>query len=116
MKAEQKDFIKVMDTVARIETEVSRHMIGQKEVIRQVIICMLAGGNILLEGLPGLGKTRLVNTLGFATGLSFSRIQFTPDLMPADVTGTNIVTKTSGEGMFHFQPARYSATLFLPMR
>jgi len=114
VKAEQKDFIKVMDTVARIETEVSRHMIGQKEVIRQVIICMLAGGNILLEGLPGLGKTRLVNTLGRVTGLSFSRIQFTPDLMPADVTGTNIVTRNeSGEGMFHFQPGPIFSNIVL---
>ncbi|NLG89281.1 MAG: MoxR family ATPase [Clostridiaceae bacterium] len=114
MKAEQKDFMKVMDTVARIEAEVSRHMIGQKEVIRQVIICMLAGGNILLEGLPGLGKTRLVNTLGSVTGLSFSRIQFTPDLMPADVTGTNIVTRNeSGEGMFHFQPGPIFSNIVL---
>jgi len=114
VKAEQKDFMKVMDTVARIEAEVSRHMIGQKEVIRQVIICMLAGGNILLEGLPGLGKTRLVNTLGSVTGLSFSRIQFTPDLMPADVTGTNIVTRNeSGEGMFHFQPGPIFSNIVL---
>ncbi|HEY8499272.1 MAG TPA: MoxR family ATPase [Clostridia bacterium] len=114
MKAEQKDFEKVMDNVAKIEAEISRHMIGQKEVIRQVIICMLAGGNILLEGLPGLGKTRLVNTLGGVTGLSFSRIQFTPDLMPADVTGTNIVTKNeSGEGMFHFQPGPIFSNIVL---
>jgi len=114
VKAEQKDFKKVMDTVAKIEAEVSRHMIGQNEVIRQVIICMFAGGNILLEGLPGLGKTRLVNTLGGVTGLSFSRIQFTPDLMPADVTGTNIVTRDeSGEGMFHFQPGPIFSNIVL---
>lgn len=114
MKAEQKDFKKVMDTVAKIEAEVSRHMIGQNEVIRQVIICMLAGGNILLEGLPGLGKTRLVNTLGGVTGLNFSRIQFTPDLMPADVTGTNIVTRNEdGEGMFHFQPGPIFSNIVL---
>jgi len=79
-------------------------MVGQKELIRQVLICILAGGNVLLEGVPGLGKTRLVNTLGQVMGLDFSRIQFTPDLMPADVVGTNIITKDqSDSGMFKFQ-------------
>lgn len=97
-------FEKVLKIVSEIEAEVSKHMIGQKEIIRQVIMCMLAGGNVLLEGMPGLGKTRLVNVLGRVMGLKFSRIQFTPDLMPADVTGTNIVDrKESGEGMFRFE-------------
>lgn len=105
MEIEQKEFQQVLDTVERIEQEVSRHMIGQKEVIRQVLMCMLAGGNVLLEGMPGLGKTRLVNILGQVMGLTFSRIQFTPDLMPADVTGTNLVSRKDGEeGMFRFQP------------
>ncbi len=104
MQTQQEDFKKVLETVGKIEQEVSRHMIGQKEVIRQVLLCILAGGNILLEGMPGLGKTRLVNTLGKVMGLEFSRIQFTPDLMPADVTGTNLVSRKEGEeGMFHFQ-------------
>lgn len=114
VQTEQADFEKVLDTVARIEAEVSRHMIGQKEVIRQVIMCMLAGGNILLEGMPGLGKTRLVNTLGKVMGLGFSRIQFTPDLMPADVTGTNLVSRREGEeGMFHFQPGPVFSNIVL---
>lgn len=114
MQTEQADFQKVLDTVGRIEAEVSRHMIGQKEVIRQVIICMLAGGNILLEGMPGLGKTRLVNTLGTVMGLGFSRIQFTPDLMPADVTGTNLVSRKEGEeGMFRFQPGPIFSNIVL---
>jgi MoxR-like ATPase len=100
----EKDIQDVIETVHRIESEASKHMVGQKELIRQVIICMLAGGNALLEGVPGLGKTRLVNTLGGVMGLQFSRIQFTPDLMPADVTGTNIIMRDKSEsGMFKFQ-------------
>lgn len=100
----EKDIQNVIETVQNIEMEVSKHMVGQKDLIRQIIICMLAGGNALLEGVPGLGKTRLVNTLGKVMGLEFSRIQFTPDLMPADVTGTNIITKDKSEsGMFKFQ-------------
>lgn len=100
----EKDILQVTQTVRKIEAEVTKQMVGQKELIRQVLICILAGGNVLLEGVPGLGKTRLVNTLGQAMGLEFSRIQFTPDLMPADVVGTNIITKDRSEtGMFKFQ-------------
>ncbi|MCR4436782.1 MAG: MoxR family ATPase [Clostridiales bacterium] len=99
------DVKNVMDTVAKIENEIAKQMVGQRELIRQVVICILAGGNVLLEGVPGLGKTRLVKTLGKVLGLSFSRIQFTPDLMPADVVGTNIIVRSGGEeGMFKFQP------------
>ncbi|HHV98961.1 MAG TPA: MoxR family ATPase [Clostridiaceae bacterium] len=104
MNANEKDIQRVTETVRKIEQEVEKHMVGQKEIIRQVLICMLAGGNVLLEGVPGLGKTRLVNTLGQVMGLQFSRIQFTPDLMPADVVGTNIVVKDQSDaGMFKFQ-------------
>lgn len=114
MEADQLEFQKVLDTVSKIETEVSKHMIGQKDVIRQVVMCILAGGNILLEGMPGLGKTRLVNVLGEVMGLSFSRIQFTPDLMPADVTGTNLVSrKENQEGMFRFQPGPVFSNIVL---
>lgn len=114
MQDEKSRFEDVLETVSRIETEVSRHMIGQKDIIRQVIMCMLAGGNVLLEGMPGLGKTRLVNILGKVMGLEFSRIQFTPDLMPADVTGTNIIDrKESGEGMFRFQPGPIFSNIVL---
>jgi len=75
---------------------------------------MLAGGNVLLEGMPGLGKTRLVNILGKVMGLEFSRIQFTPDLMPADVTGTNIIDRNeSSEGMFRFQPGPIFSNIVL---
>ncbi len=104
MEINEKDIQRVIETVQKIELEVKKHMVGQKELIRQVLICMLAGGNVLLEGMPGLGKTRLVNTLGQVMGLQFSRIQFTPDLMPADVVGTNIVVKDQSDGgMFKFQ-------------
>lgn len=114
MQNETTAFQKVLDVVSKMEAEVSKHMIGQKEVIRQVIMCMLAGGNILLEGMPGLGKTRLVNVLGKVMGLRFSRIQFTPDLMPADVTGTNLVSRKEGEeGMFRFQPGPVFSNIVL---
>ena len=104
MEISGSDVKQVMDTVSKIENEISKHMVGQKDLIRQVIICILCGGNVLLEGVPGLGKTRLVKTLGKTLGLSFSRIQFTPDLMPADVVGTNIITKSEeGNGAFKFQ-------------
>jgi MoxR-like ATPase len=104
VNADDKDILKVIETVRKIEVEVEKQMVGQKELIRQVLICILAGGNVLLEGVPGLGKTRLVNTLGQVMGLRFSRIQFTPDLMPADVVGTNIIIKDQSEsGMFKFQ-------------
>jgi MoxR-like ATPase len=74
-----------------IEAEVGRVIVGQKEVVRGVIICVLAGRHALLEGVPGLGKTQLIKSLADALDLKFSRIQFTPDLMPADITGTDIL-------------------------
>ena len=81
-----------------IEQEIGKAIIGQKTLIRDVLTAMVAGGNVLLEGLPGLGKTQLVKTIGKVLDLQFSRIQFTPDLMPADVTGTSVMIK-DGEGM-----------------
>lgn len=77
----------------KIEEEIGSVIIGQKDLIRGVLTAMIAGGNVLLEGLPGLGKTQLVKTIGKVLDLDFSRIQFTPDLMPADVTGTSVMTK-----------------------
>ena len=72
----------------RLQKEIARVIVGHEEVIREVLICLLCQGHVLLEGVPGLGKTLLVRTLSRALGLEFSRIQFTPDLMPADITGT----------------------------
>ena len=89
---------------AKIFEEVRKDMIGQREVVESTIAAIIAGGNVLLEGAPGLGKTRLVRSLGKVFDLPFSRIQFTPDLMPADVTGTNVITKDEdGNSKFEFQ-------------
>src|SRR5260221_1879709 len=79
------------NTANAIVREVGKVIVGQDDVVRHVLICVIAGGHALLEGVPGLGKTMLIRTLSNALNLKFSRIQFTPDLMPADVTGTNIM-------------------------
>lgn len=102
------------DTAAAIETEVARVIVGQKNVVRHVLVAILAGGHTLLEGVPGLGKTMLIRTLGQALSLAFSRIQFTPDLMPADITGTDIMEETpDGQRTFRFQPGPIFANLVL---
>src|SRR3712207_2633358 len=89
-------------------------MVGQSGVVRDVLICLIAGGHALLEGVPGLGKTMLVRTLAEALDLEFSRIQFTPDLMPADITGTNILVEDeAGRRQFAFQPGPVFANLIL---
>jgi MoxR-like ATPase len=93
---------------------VGRVIVGLEEVIEQVMVCMLSGGHVLLEGVPGLGKTLLVRTLAEALDLAFGRIQFTPDLMPADIIGTNIVdTDESGARSFHFQRGPIFGNLIL---
>ena len=97
-----------------IEAEVGKVIVGQGDVVRGVIICVLAGGHALLEGVPGLGKTMLIRTLGDVLDLHFSRIQFTPDLMPADIVGTDILEETEdGRRQFRFQPGPIFANLVL---
>jgi MoxR-like ATPase len=86
----------------RLKTEVHKVIVGHQEIVDQVLVCLFAGGHVLLEGVPGLGKTLLVRTLASCLDLSFSRIQFTPDLMPADIIGTNIIVEDA-EGRRHFQ-------------
>ena len=99
---------------ARIVQQVGRVIVGLDEVIEQVMVCLLSGGHALLEGVPGLGKTLLVRTLAEALDLTFGRIQFTPDLMPADIIGTNIVdTDESGARGFHFQRGPIFGNLIL---
>jgi MoxR-like ATPase len=86
----------------QIRDEVGKMIVGHREIIDGVIITMLSGGNVLLEGVPGLGKTMLVRTLSEALGLAFSRIQFTPDLMPTDILGTVMIIEDE-DGQKHFQ-------------
>jgi len=88
----------------RVRSEVAKVLVGQEEVVRHTLIALFAGGHCLLEGVPGLGKTLLVRTLAQVLELEYSRIQFTPDLMPADIIGTRLVVETDrGERRFEFQ-------------
>jgi MoxR-like ATPase len=96
-----------------IETEVGRFIVGQGQLVRHTLISLLAGSHALLEGVPGLGKTMLVRTLSEALDLGFSRIQFTPDLMPADIVGTNIIVEEGGERRFRFQQGPIFSNLVL---
>ncbi len=102
------------ESVAKIKAELHKDIIGQEEVLDDVVIAIIAGGNVLLEGVPGTGKTRLVRSLGQTLDLPFSRIQFTPDLMPNDVTGTNIIRKDDdGNLTTHFQKGPIFAQIIL---
>ena len=102
------------ETARLIESEVGRVIVGQETVVRGVVIALLAGGHVLLEGVPGLGKTMLVRTLADVLHLQYSRIQFTPDLMPTDVSGTNVLLEdTHGRREFTFQPGPIFANLVL---
>ncbi|MBQ9325541.1 MAG: AAA family ATPase [Clostridia bacterium] len=96
-----------------IRQEIAKDMIGQDTVVEHLLECVIAGGNLLLEGVPGLGKTHLVRTLSKVLDLPFSRIQFTPDLMPADITGTNILVQQGGENTFRFQEGPLFASIVL---
>lgn len=105
---------KFSQQIDNIFKQIERDVIGQKDIIENTLIAMIAGGNVLLEGVPGVGKTRLVRTLGRVFDLPFSRIQFTPDLMPADVTGTNIIIKDeNGNTNFSFQPGPIFSNIVL---
>ena len=102
-------------TVEALEREIARVIVGQEIVVRGVTIALLAGGHVLLEGLPGLGKTLLVRTIARALQLQYSRVQFTPDLMPADILGTNVLldSQHGGGRAFQFQPGPIFANLVL---
>src|SRR5687768_15277254 len=99
----------------RLRDEIGKVMVGHQEIVEGVLIALFAGGNVLLEGVPGLGKTLLVRTLAQTLSLPFSRIQFTPDLMPADVIGTNIVMEDqdTGRRKFEFQKGPIFAQVVL---
>ena len=101
-------------TAQAILAEVGKVIVGQQAVVQQVLICLIAGGHALLEGVPGLGKTMLVRTLAEVLDLKFSRIQFTPDLMPADIIGTNIMEEgDNGRRTFRFEAGPVFANLVL---
>jgi MoxR-like ATPase len=102
------------NTAQQILTEVSRVLVGQEILVYQLLVTLLAGGNALLEGVPGLGKTLLVRTLARVLTGSFSRIQFTPDLMPADITGTMVLSEDeTGRRIFRYHPGPVFANLLL---
>jgi len=103
----------LLEVATKLENSVAKVIVGQKQVIRNVLISMVAGGHVLLEGVPGLGKTALVRAVGQALELSFSRIQFTPDLMPADVVGTNIIAEGESGREFRFQAGPIFANIVL---
>jgi MoxR-like ATPase len=96
-----------------IEREVGRVIVGQSALVRQTLTGLLANSHVLLEGVPGLGKTMLVRTIADVIDCAFNRIQFTPDLMPADITGTNILVEDAGQRVFRFQPGPIFANLVL---
>ena len=97
----------------KIRSEIAKEMIGQENVVEHLLLAVIAGGNVLLEGVPGLGKTHLVRVLSKVLDLPFSRIQFTPDLMPADITGTNILVRTEEGSSFRFQKGPLFASIVL---
>ena len=114
----EQDIAQFIEVTRQLEEQLCRIVVGQDRVIRELLLAMLAGGHVLLEGVPGLGKTLLVRTLSDALALKFARIQFTPDLMPADIVGTNIVSEqsdgtTGGKRAFSFQPGPIFANIVL---
>jgi len=99
--------------VGRLRDEVGKVIVGHTPIVEGVVMALLAGGHALLEGVPGLGKTMLVRTLADAVHLTFSRIQFTPDLMPADILGTNVIVEDGGGKRFQFQRGPIFANVVL---
>jgi MoxR-like ATPase len=99
---------------ARIQTEIGKVIVGHSDIVHGVLTCLFVGGHALLEGVPGLGKTLLVRTLSEVLDLNFNRIQFTPDLMPSDIIGTNIITEApDGKRVFSFQAGPLFAQIVL---
>jgi MoxR-like ATPase len=99
----QTDNLSPVETMQSLRAELARVIVGQHDLLDEVLLALVAGGHVLLEGVPGLGKTVLVKTLADCTGLSFSRVQFTPDLMPADITGSIILEETETGREFRFR-------------
>jgi MoxR-like ATPase len=102
-----------IDQIRDLQGRVSSSIIGQEHIVERLLIGLLANGNLLVEGLPGLAKTRAVKALAKAVDADFSRIQFTPDLLPSDVTGTEVYHSVDGQGEFHFEPGPIFANVVL---
>ena len=113
MDMEKKTISEMIEKIFRCEQEIGKAIIGQKDIIRQVMLAILTDGNVLLEGVPGLGKTQLVKAISKVLNLSFQRIHFTPDLMPADVTGTNLIIRENDRNIFQFEKGPVFANLVL---
>jgi len=96
-----------------LETEIKKVIVGHEEIIRKVLIAFIAGGHVLLEGVPGLGKTLLIKSMSGALGLSFKRVQFTPDLMPSDIIGTQVLVERDGRREFQFKKGPIFAQVVL---
>jgi MoxR-like ATPase len=103
----------LQNTFQRLKEAIGTVIVGHEDVVKATLICLLCGGNLLVEGVPGLGKTLLVRTLASVLGLKFARVQFTPDLMPADIIGTNIISENSGQRRFSFSPGPVFANVLL---
>jgi MoxR-like ATPase len=113
-KETRQDVEAFLKKIGMLREEVGRVIVGQRDIVDGVLTCMLAGSHALLEGVPGLGKTMLVRTLADAMGLEFSRIQFTPDLMPADIIGTTVIDETAGTARgFEFRKGPVFANVLL---
>src|SRR5690606_11668777 len=108
-------FEEAAELVTRLDEQIDRVIVGQRQVRREVLICMLAGGHCLLRGVPGLAKTLLIKTIADAIDLRFSRIQFTPDLMPSDILGTEVIEQdaVTGRRSVRFLPGPIFANIIL---
>lgn len=115
METTEKDILQLIEKLTILKKEIEKVIIGQAEVIEQLLISLMAGGHSLIEGVPGLAKTLMIRTLAEATSLKFKRIQFTPDLMPTDITGTEILEEdaTTGKRFFKFNQGPIFANIVL---
>ena len=107
------EYNQAVSIINQVKAEIHKEIIGQEKTVDNLLMALLVGGNVLLEGMPGLGKTRLVQTISHVFDMSFRRIQFTPDLMPADITGTNIMVRNEQGSNFKFEPGPVFANVVL---
>jgi MoxR-like ATPase len=108
-------FVDAASLAKRLESEIGKVILGQPQVLREVLICLFAGGHCLLRGVPGLAKTLLIKTLAESVSFKFSRIQFTPDLMPSDILGTEVIDEdvATGKRSVRFIPGPVFANVIL---